>query len=208
MKQLSTISGHIPLIEFPYRPFVTPDQRSNFFFRLDTDEPANVTAINFEDEEWEHAFMEPMLLDRCPTWPEMVRMKELLWNPDDITIQVHPAAANYVNIRKCALHHWKLRSVDFDVSTVVETTQMLLKSSSTDYPHAFTSFANGTQFIAIYGGNKWPTWEEVCFWKKEFLGEDCPAVQYNISKELDLNDKYLLTVWEANRLPLPPKHLV
>lgn len=54
---------------------------------------------------WEHVSVS--LPDRCPTWAEMCRIKELFWDDEDIVIQFHPPRSQYVNNHPYCLHLWR-----------------------------------------------------------------------------------------------------
>ena len=55
---------------------------------------------------WEHVSVS--LRDRCPTWEEMCRVKNLFWSdPEDWAVQYHPPAAAYVNNHRFCLHLWR-----------------------------------------------------------------------------------------------------
>ncbi len=56
--------------------------------------------------KWEHVSVS--LADRCPTWDEMQRVKELFWDDDETVLQFHPASAAYVNTHPHCLHLWKV----------------------------------------------------------------------------------------------------
>jgi hypothetical protein len=47
---------------------------------------------------------------RIPTWPEMVYVKELCWDPDDCVVQYHPPRSSYVNVHPHVLHLWRSRT--------------------------------------------------------------------------------------------------
>lgn len=209
MKNLLLLPGHDPFLE-SFSPHESAAGRiAQFSFPLLDGTIGTLPVANHPAISWEHAFLYPRNDSRCPTFPEMVQAKEFLWNIREVVIQVHPTAANYINYKTNALHLWKLRNHDFDVSEVIETVRMLLHGSDSGYAHAFSSVTTtGRQFVAIYGGDKWPTWEEVCAYKQMYFGEDRAAVQYHIRKELDLNDKFLIVLWDAAGVPLPPKELV
>lgn len=209
MKDISQMPNHFAFMEAYYRPFVLPVNRSNFLFEMEGKGLGNVTALNFEDEEWEHVLLEPLTEDRCPTWTEMVRLKEYFWESDDVIIQVHPARKNYINIQPYTLHQWKHKKSKHDLATIIQTTRELLKKRpEKDRFCSFMATANGRRLIAIYGAKRWPSWEEVCREKQRYFGENCPAVQYNVSREFDLNNEFLLTVWDASNISLPPTRLV
>lgn len=50
---------------------------------------------------------------RCPRWDEMCYIKELFWDdPEDVVLQFHPPASEYVNNHPYVLHLW--RAVDIN----------------------------------------------------------------------------------------------
>lgn len=54
---------------------------------------------------WEHVSVS--LPDRCPTWAEMCRIKELFWDDEDTVVQFHPPRSQYVNNHLYCLHLWR-----------------------------------------------------------------------------------------------------
>ena len=56
-------------------------------------------------EGWEHVSVSRR--DRCPTWEEMCRVKDLFWLPEETVIQFHPKASKYKNVHKYCLHMWR-----------------------------------------------------------------------------------------------------
>ena len=54
---------------------------------------------------WEHVSVS--LPDRCPTWAEMCRIKELFWDDEDCVVQFHPPKRDYVNLHPYCLHLWR-----------------------------------------------------------------------------------------------------
>lgn len=59
-------------------------------------------------ERWEHVSLS--FPDRCPTWDEMCRAKELFWDAEDVVVQLHPPRSTWVNNHPFCLHLW--RAVD------------------------------------------------------------------------------------------------
>lgn len=55
--------------------------------------------------EWEHVSVS--LIDRCPTWDEMVFVKQLFWADDETVLQFHPMKSQYINAMPFCLHLWK-----------------------------------------------------------------------------------------------------
>src|SRR4051812_20316593 len=64
-------------------------------------------AIASDGLGWEHVSVSTR--GRCPTWEEMSYAKGLFWEPEDVVIQFHPAASEYVNIHPTCLHLWRPR---------------------------------------------------------------------------------------------------
>lgn len=54
---------------------------------------------------WEHVSVSTP--GRCPNWDEMCFVKNLFWDPDDVVMQIHPAAAKYINNHPYCLHLWR-----------------------------------------------------------------------------------------------------
>ena len=222
MKPLQKLPEHDVLTEAWYNG--SPNQVSVFQRKLldskfvsETSvmgEPVIILADNYIDSNFERTFM--FLSDRCPTWPEMVALKDFLWNPGDVVFQVHPRKEDYVNINKHALHLWRpkdapsLRTLQ-SVRLLIQQRMSMLISEPTSSTLIFKEGRCGAKdFVAIFGGTNWPTWEEVCAIKKHCFGEDRTALQFNISRELDLNSKHILILWDADdfNIQLPPKEYV
>ncbi|MFW8567043.1 DUF7694 domain-containing protein [Orrella sp. 11846] len=84
----------------------TDDSAGNngaFVIPLPRGQRLNVIASS--DSEWEHVSVSRK--DRCPTWEEMCKVKELFWCPEDCVIQFHPANSDYVNVHEYCLHMWR-----------------------------------------------------------------------------------------------------
>lgn len=62
-------------------------------------------AIATDNLGWEHVSVS--LPDRCLTWNEMCKVKDLFWGPEDEVIQIHPAKSEYVNFHPFCLHLWR-----------------------------------------------------------------------------------------------------
>lgn len=56
-------------------------------------------------KEWEHVSVS--LPNRCPTWDEMCKIKDLFWGEDVSVIQFHPKKSEYVNNHPFCLHLWR-----------------------------------------------------------------------------------------------------
>ena len=59
-------------------------------------------------EPWEHVSVS--LADRpkhCPSWPEMLWVKDLFWETDECVVQFHPPQSVKVNRHEGCLHLWR-----------------------------------------------------------------------------------------------------
>ena len=59
---------------------------------------------------WEHVSVSTP--SRCPNWAEMCFAKDLFWSVDDVVMQIHPAASEYVNNHPYCLHLWRPQGVE------------------------------------------------------------------------------------------------
>lgn len=59
---------------------------------------------------WEHVSVS--LPNRCPNWPEMCFVKDLVWEPEEIVMQFHmPESLNISNHPYC-LHMWRNPNIE------------------------------------------------------------------------------------------------
>lgn len=54
---------------------------------------------------WEHVSVSTAV--RCPTWAEMCYVKGIFWDAEDVVMQLHPRASEYVNCHPYCLHLWR-----------------------------------------------------------------------------------------------------
>jgi len=54
---------------------------------------------------WDHVSVS--YPNRCPTWEEMCRVKDIFFREDECCIEYHPAKSEYVNLHPYCLHIWK-----------------------------------------------------------------------------------------------------
>jgi len=50
-------------------------------------------------EDWEHV--------SPSNWQEMCWVKDMFWEPEEVVMQLHPAASTYVNNHPYCLHMWR-----------------------------------------------------------------------------------------------------
>lgn len=70
---------------------------------------APIQVIASDGEGWEHVSVS--LPNRCPTWTEMCRVKELFWDPEDCVMQLHPPKSEWISNHQYCLHLWRPVSV-------------------------------------------------------------------------------------------------
>lgn len=65
--------------------------------------------------DWEHVSVQARTATkmRIPTWKEMVFVKNLCWDAEDVVVQYHPKASEYVNCHPCVLHLWRWKKGEF-----------------------------------------------------------------------------------------------
>lgn len=57
------------------------------------------------EAEWQHVSVS--LPDRCPTWTEMCKVKNLFWDANETVVQFFPREDEYINNHRFCLHMWK-----------------------------------------------------------------------------------------------------
>lgn len=67
--------------------------------------PLKVLCSPLGESEWDHVSVS--LPNRCPTWEEMCKVKDLFLG-DKTCIQIHPPKSEYVNNHSYCLHLWSL----------------------------------------------------------------------------------------------------
>ena len=65
---------------------------------------------------WEHVSVSTA--NRCPTWEEMCRVKNVFWDEEDTVIQFHPPESQYVNNHPHCLHMWRPVGKDVELPPV------------------------------------------------------------------------------------------
>ena len=93
----------------PYRIMDFPDPKTaaacvgsnNGAFNI----PGGIRVIVSDGEGWDHVSVS--LRDRCPTWEEMKRVKEMFFSDDEPAFQIFPAKEHYRNYHPFCLHWWR-----------------------------------------------------------------------------------------------------
>ena len=175
-------------------------------------EYANIRANDYPDQNYKRVFM--FLDNRCPTWPEMVKLKSMFFHSGETVIQFHPESTQYVNEKTTALHLWEpkdeeqIRNLKKAAKLISATTK---KFQSSKIKHGvLAGSTQGKKFVVIFCGETWATWEEVCDIKQQYFGTGKTAFQINISEDFDLHPSKVLTLWDAEEfgIKLPPADIV
>ncbi len=91
----------------PFRSTAADGNNGAFFIPLGK---GQVLAVQVSDGGgWDH--VSASLFDRCPTWEEMCRVKDLFFDPEEVVVQYHPAASTYVNNHPHCLHLFRPQAV-------------------------------------------------------------------------------------------------
>lgn len=98
---------------------------NNGAFIVDSPEPGWTLVLICSDgsdplvpvgADWEHVSVHAATKSgrqRTPKWNEMVFVKRLCWDADDVVVQFHPRESEYVNCHPFTLHLWRHRTRDF-----------------------------------------------------------------------------------------------
>lgn len=54
---------------------------------------------------WDHVSVS--YRDRCPTWDEMCKVKDIFFQADECCVEYHPPKKDYVNVYPYCLHIWR-----------------------------------------------------------------------------------------------------
>lgn len=66
-------------------------------------------CIASDGSGWEHVSVHANdgRRDSTPAWDEMCRIKDLFWGGEDVVMELHPRASQYVNEHRHVLHLWR-----------------------------------------------------------------------------------------------------
>ena len=70
----------------------------------------NAAVVFSWGDGWDHVSVS--YPDRCPTWDEMCKAKDIFFRDDECVIQFHPPKAEYVNVHPYCLHLWKKQNAE------------------------------------------------------------------------------------------------
>ncbi len=66
---------------------------------------SKLRVIASDGDGWEHVSVS--LINRCPSWEEMCKIKSLFWDDEDAVMQIHPRKSEYVTYHAFCLHLWR-----------------------------------------------------------------------------------------------------
>lgn len=66
-----------------------------------------------DGEGWEHVSVS--MPDRCPTWEQMCKVKDLFWDEGDCVVQFHPPKADNISNHSFCLHLWRKVDSEFEM---------------------------------------------------------------------------------------------
>jgi hypothetical protein len=88
-------------------PWATDADDQNGAFELVGPNKRRLIIIASSGEGWDHVSVSVRGTDDPPTWEEMCFVKSLMFDDDEVCMQLHPAASNYINHHTGCLHLWK-----------------------------------------------------------------------------------------------------
>lgn len=66
---------------------------------------------------WDHVSVS--YRNRCPSWEEMCRVKEMFFYDEEVVVQYHPKKSEYKNLHNFCLHLWKKQGEEFATPPVI-----------------------------------------------------------------------------------------
>lgn len=91
-----------------------PNGVFNFKQQYGSGSVTNFFIIASSGNGWEHVSVS-LDRDRCPTWEEMCKVKDLFWDEEDAVFQFHPPKSQYVNQHPYCLHLWRKIGADIEL---------------------------------------------------------------------------------------------
>jgi len=104
---------HVPaLARDTTHPLMRSDRGdgNNGLFMVESPEPSwTLWCIASDGSDWEHVSVHAHngSCSRIPNWREMVYVKRLFWDDEDVAVQFHPRRSEYVNCHPHVLHIWR-----------------------------------------------------------------------------------------------------
>ena len=158
---------------------------------------------------------------KCPSYQEMMMIKEKLFSEEDVVFQLHPREEDYINTHPYCLHLWKPNNCNMVVPPLNSINNDEL-TENTYFEHEGiivrikTGELGGWQVARVYCFTKDgkliksnPTWDIMCKVKSLIFRKKVAAFQFMSST----SNKHLgLDIWYLKNLdlmpPLPDAYLV
>ena len=83
---------------------------NNGLFRVVSSLGTVLAVIVSDGGGWDHASVS--LPDRCPDWDEMCEVRDLVFLPDEWTMQLHPPKAENISCHPYCLHIWRPQAAE------------------------------------------------------------------------------------------------
>lgn len=183
-------------------------------------------VIASNGQEWDHVSVtihkkNGGSVKKCPSYQEMMMIKEKLFSEEDVVFQLHPREEDYINTHPYCLHLWKPNNCNMVVPPLNSINNDEL-TENTYFEHEGiivrikTGELDGWQVARVYCFTKDgkliksnPTWDIMCKVKSLIFGEKDAAFQFMSST----SNKHLgLDIWYPKNLdlmpPLPNAYLV
>jgi len=95
--------------------FQVPSPEPGWSLFLICSDGTEALAKDTPSEQWEHVSVQARTAtrSRIPTWREMCYIKDLCWSAEDVVVQFHPKASEYVNYHPNVLHLWRWKHGTF-----------------------------------------------------------------------------------------------
>lgn len=95
------------------------DERSGVF-RININKNQQFLILASTAMGWEHVSVSikkasQTIRDRCPTWEEMKKIKEMFFLRDEWAIEYHPAVERNISISNYCLHIWRPQKIDLPI---------------------------------------------------------------------------------------------
>ena len=159
---------------------------------------ATLEVITSTSMGWEHVSIVVIQNDRDtrqPTYEEMVFVKGLFWDNDEISLEIHPKKSEYVNVNPDCLHLWKRIGEDYtEMSKIVKDFIKTFPQNDDSALHVTHLVLNNQSYCIVAGPKRWPTWNELCDIKNQYFESEEAAVQYHFDKATDLNSKFIVVI--------------
>lgn len=83
---------------------------NNGFFEIPQANGETLRVMSSDEEGWDHVSVS--LRNRCPTWEEMCKIKDMFFRDDECVVQYHPPKKDYINAHPYVLHLWRCQTAE------------------------------------------------------------------------------------------------